>query len=1511
MELVFSPGRINDNEGDPFQNEEVREWSHVDRLTGMLERARIETGRWQTRNQGAAHSYGKVIDSRERNSADGSVVQKARRQVEIFQSQAAGGRSYQVVRASQWSSSRVTDSTSTSPVPVTFSDTHRKNEADGKVEVKAGFRRAITATEDPGLNRLSQVSRLCRQIHNETLNNKSLTASKLNSSPVTNRRLKRPEVREDGRSLCLLNGKKSTSNEDITNLINEKDTVVPQTKFTRDCRTRRSLQITNSSTDSSWRDRKEANRKMNGTGSVRLSDLSLKSKATTNGTHKIDIKEPDDYSRKESTLTHGENESVQHENIVKKFDSTVGINRNKLRSYVLGVESSSDKETDSSASNVSDATTRRILSTLSFKDTTERDSESSNSGSENSPRRISTLSFKDFNPIRDKNDNSIDNHNEISRRTSKISFDKRDKGDRDFDNYEYHRPQTLSSIANISKTLHSVPSIKSTTSGKSNTTVVHLSSTPSDQDSHLLSKQNIVTVRSSGTNVGTIPVGVLQCRIQSSSVHHPNESLNDLDLERHKEYHLQEELDLRNQVDSLDKNSHTHNDFLGVSLGRPTKKVGFCKTEVHFAADSGKVNIVETDGKPPPSNKFRRRRRGTLGIPVINKNLPHIHFGDTSYEKYIFGGSNTVQGDKITSPDLSNIRKRGEFEKSLKPTDSNVIFDQKNGWGVRLKSILEPEYRNSINVDITSGIGYDNDAKTMDQKIRGHTTTVNLGANVLSKMQHIEQGKCNPISTGIHLRFEARPESLGSVTRRSKLEDLENSRKISLQMPSGMSRLSRPLIQNHQPGLKSTHLVMSLKSANNISAVIRNKISDDFDVISHGRLTQDDLRDTAASLKKNNTMISINKNSLKSLENISNDTKTPFLSLVNVQNAPVRSTNFDNFFSSLPACTEVTLRREEADFDLENNNCKTSSNISNVFSTKNEITSSAMMKMKLNTGVNVNTPYYSNRMKIMTSRIPNRIGCASCKRTINKIIKNQDNQQQYSSGSEQADEEVRSYMLGSDLHEDQYSCNEFDRTEFKETKRLDKWKSSPPLIIHTKEDNICTEESGLNNVDELLLNEISETIAIPSPEGRRKEPSIDPVERVCDKKDPVLGKVNKIDSNSVLSSDTENNPVLLKVVTTHKPVTAIVESDRSPDLNKRKIRSTIINKDERVIEHSKKGSRRTLDIMDRRAKHEAKDHCDNSREKITKNSYNKKDNNLDPVYVNVFDATESDVPLYENYQVDNKKESKEDRKDKSVNGERDSPLAELKRVTNETLRSVNERGSKSDSSRKDSKDESNVRESRRVKKHQLDTISESRVNDSEKRGRRKEIKLKGKERRLTSSSTSSIDSIGRMPSETVKRQNSKRHDNKSTGSRDSTESRAKSGNSREGSRDRKRVVDDVSDGKVTRDKGDSVGKEKSKNSTNKIRELAGNINVDKKLNGSTRSKKPIEIVYQTAVYNMKNEKLSKPLKTKESKSPRYINDLICGSKSKRPVDVKRVKATATSQQYTSNKGASQANRYWK
>ncbi|XP_050089471.1 serine-rich adhesin for platelets isoform X1 [Anopheles aquasalis] len=50
-------------------------------------------------------------------------------------------------------------------------------------------------------------------------------------------------------------------------------------------------------------------------------------------------------------------------------------------------------------------------------------------------------------------------------------------------------------------------------------------------------------------------------------------------------------------------------------MSRNKKRVEFCKTEVHFTADSGRVNIVETDEKPPPTNNFRRRRRSSGGSP--------------------------------------------------------------------------------------------------------------------------------------------------------------------------------------------------------------------------------------------------------------------------------------------------------------------------------------------------------------------------------------------------------------------------------------------------------------------------------------------------------------------------------------------------------------------------------------------------------------------------------------------------------------------------------------------------------------------------------------------------------------------------------------------------------------------------------------------------------------------------------------------------------------------------------
>ncbi|XP_055644531.1 serine-rich adhesin for platelets [Toxorhynchites rutilus septentrionalis] len=97
--------------------------------------------------------------------------------------------------------------------------------------------------------------------------------------------------------------------------------------------------------------------------------------------------------------------------------------------------------------------------------------------------------------------------------------------------------------------------------------------------------------------------------------------------------------------------SHTFID----DLNKNKKKVEFCKTEVHFTADSGRVNIVETDEKPPPTNNFRRRRRtssGAIGssfLQAISSGVPVTHFGDL--EKEVFE-SDLKENPVYTAPSV-------------------------------------------------------------------------------------------------------------------------------------------------------------------------------------------------------------------------------------------------------------------------------------------------------------------------------------------------------------------------------------------------------------------------------------------------------------------------------------------------------------------------------------------------------------------------------------------------------------------------------------------------------------------------------------------------------------------------------------------------------------------------------------------------------------------------------------------------------------------------------------------
>ncbi|GBP59200.1 hypothetical protein EVAR_54635_1 [Eumeta japonica] len=91
------------------------------------------------------------------------------------------------------------------------------------------------------------------------------------------------------------------------------------------------------------------------------------------------------------------------------------------------------------------------------------------------------------------------------------------------------------------------------------------------------------------------------------------------------------------------------------------KKVEFCKTELHFAAESGKVNIIATDEKPPPTNDFRRRK--SAFVPLQG-----------SFEKPV-----TLFGEKydsfapIDAPIPMNASVDNIFKKEIDDYETNCI----------------------------------------------------------------------------------------------------------------------------------------------------------------------------------------------------------------------------------------------------------------------------------------------------------------------------------------------------------------------------------------------------------------------------------------------------------------------------------------------------------------------------------------------------------------------------------------------------------------------------------------------------------------------------------------------------------------------------------------------------------------------------------------------------------------------------------------------------------------------
>lgn len=207
------------------------------------------------------------------------------------------------------------------------------------------------------------------------------------------------------------------------------------------------------------------------------------------------------------------------------------------------------------------------------------------------------------------------------------------------------------------------------------------------------------------------------------------------------------------------------------SNGRKTKKVEFCKTEVHFTPESGRVNIVETDEKPPPTQNFRRRRRNSginlneaFPTSVSNNNLPMLHFGDTSYEKnlYVTNNDDTIYENLTPKKELVscstvtiNSNNTGTLQRHVEETkeDNDIIKgilknkpikpkpyilgetqdenDDNSLWGVKLKHVQKddkPIWRSTVTVrntffDVTNENEDQPEFQKLLKSLRPTTTT--------------------------------------------------------------------------------------------------------------------------------------------------------------------------------------------------------------------------------------------------------------------------------------------------------------------------------------------------------------------------------------------------------------------------------------------------------------------------------------------------------------------------------------------------------------------------------------------------------------------------------------------------------------------------------------------------------------------------------------------------------------------------------------------------------------------
>lgn len=572
------------SKGDNGIKRHVQEWSRLDRLTGILEHARVEADQWTNHTANTKHKYGKVVDRRARNLADGSKEETQQtKQLEVFQAHTAGC-SVQVIRSQTSTTSSWHNSSAGSNAfqwPSSIFD-KKDNQFDqlrlehSPLDVSSQKSKATVgrsgsiSTRRPPTRRPQAVTSQLPKIESIDSTDTMETSSSLNENV------------EESVSTNL-NRLKSCSNDEIRSDINESEEPLD-----RSSRFRRSLQFAQSKNI-------ESNHKVAGELENVLKKVLGKKLQAVDG----DI--VDEYSL------------IKPASPLKKPTFITVECLKKTKNNLRHLNEDKDKEDDGIETDVKPTGDSRSLDYRGSALT--RTEEWYNRRKSYGFEKVTTSDHNgkyatDPSAMDSSTDSGIcrSTENGLSNSSRQSSVDRESIADlvKKYSNKEINNNTQVhaynTTVVAKGKILEAINSLRSKSSAYFD--VVKPSDTISESTENDESEKEQVYMR-------RLSVG--------------------MDMAMDKNVN-RDEVPKRHSIAVV---SEVADKEPGIDKKNGNKKVEFCRTEVHFDATPGKINIVDMEDKPAPAQLYRPKKRYNRPPEKSSHGLPEYRFGDVVHSDVV------------------------------------------------------------------------------------------------------------------------------------------------------------------------------------------------------------------------------------------------------------------------------------------------------------------------------------------------------------------------------------------------------------------------------------------------------------------------------------------------------------------------------------------------------------------------------------------------------------------------------------------------------------------------------------------------------------------------------------------------------------------------------------------------------------------------------------------------------------------------------------------------------------